>query len=388
MADGNRLEDIAPLPRVTATAWIVYDAGSDEPLAATRPTDAIPIASLVKLMTALVVVERVQPDELVTIPAAVNDLPADAARMDARAGEKWPAGELLRAMLVTSANDAAIALASHVADGDITEFVALMNERAEQLGLSSTTFGSPTGLDPPGSVSVSSPVDLVALTETVLLDPEVRAAVRQERIELRRPGGGEPVVLTNRNPLLATYAGVDGVKTGFTDAAGYMLVAHHRDEETGGELIVVTADSSSERTRARDAAALLDWARQFRTSLVLVPGGTAIGTLPVRHAGRRISVFACDDLVVSARAGQEIVREVVVPRLVTPPVAEGDEVGELRALVAGTEAAAVPICSADRVREENWLGLVRLYADEYPSAWRAGIRQVREAWRTLDERLA
>src|SRR5690606_450402 len=158
-----------------------------------------------------------------------NELSADASRMDARAGEQWPAQDLFDAMLAHSANDAALALAAHVTDGDQAAFVQLMNERAKQLGLSDTEFASATGLDSPGATSRSTPVDLVVLAEQVLQQPKAAAAVAIKDLRLTRPSGGEQIVLPNRNPLLGSYPGVDGIKTGFTDDAGYMLVLHHKD---------------------------------------------------------------------------------------------------------------------------------------------------------------
>ncbi|MCZ4496727.1 MAG: D-alanyl-D-alanine carboxypeptidase DacC 1, partial [Thermoleophilia bacterium] len=143
--DGGGITDLVPAPKVTASSWLVFDDTSNEPIAAKDPGTPRPIASLAKLMTALVVVDRIQLDEVVTIPPSVNQLPADASVMGARAGEKWLASELLKAMLGHSANDAAIALATHVGDGKVATFVDYMNARAADLDLADSSFASPTG---------------------------------------------------------------------------------------------------------------------------------------------------------------------------------------------------------------------------------------------------
>ncbi len=389
-----------PPPKVTASGWLVYDAASDEPVAGVAATTPRPIASLAKLMTALVVVDHVQPDELVTIPAAVNDLGADASRMDARAGEKWKAGDLLRAMLVHSANDAALALAHHVGDGSEARFVELMNERAEDLGLDGSTFASSTGLDAPGKSSTSTPIDLVALAREALRDDDIRAAVAEDEVVLTRPSGQELPPLPNRNPLLGTYDGVDGVKTGFTDAAGYMLVAHHLDAKTDGDLLVATFASSSEKTRVSDARALLDWARPLRQELRVVEGGTSLGSIPVQRSDERVEIFACDDLVMSARVGQRLVQEVVVPRSVAAPISEGDELGELRLRVRSPDGdgaevsddapnpAQVPVCAAESVRARTRTDRILDYAFDYRLAWRRGVDEVKDAWSSLTEQVS
>ena len=384
--DGVNVQEIAPPPVVTADAWIVYDDTANEPIAAHEPTTPRPIASLAKLMTALVVVERTQLDDMVTIPREVTPLPADASGMGVKPGQKWPAGDLLRAMLVYSANDAALALATHAGDGDVDAFVKLMNERAQELDLSDTEFASPTGFDTPGAANTSTPIDLAELTRTALKDPDIRAAVREDEIELQPPGGGATITLANRNPLIGSYAGADGVKTGFTAAAGYMLVAHHTDSETDGELIVVTAASSSAKTRARDAAALLDWARPLRTDALLIEGGTPLGTIPVVDSDRTVEVFACDDLVASVRAGQRLREQAIVPRAIAAPVKEGDEIGELRAIVSGETVGAVPACSADDVPVESRFEELRRHAADYQGAWHAGVNEVQDVWASVQER--
>jgi D-alanyl-D-alanine carboxypeptidase (penicillin-binding protein 5/6) len=393
LGDGDEsATDVSPPPTVTARSWLVYDMGASEPVAAQDAGTPRPIASLAKLMTALLVVERSQLDDEVTIPASVNDLTADASRMDARPGEKWQARDLLRAMLVHSANDAALALADHVSDGDQAAFVKLMNERAAELGMTDTEFASPTGFDPPGTANTSTPIDYVALVEAALADDDIRSAMAEKTITLERPGGGAPIKLPNRNPLLGSYPGVDAGKTGFTDAAGYMLAVHDVDPDNGGELLVLTFASTTEKTRVSDARALLDWARSLRVDVRLVEGGTPYGSIPVQRSDDRVEVFACDDLVVNARVGQQVVREVVLPRSIAAPVAKGDEVGELRARVGtpvvegeGDLPESVPLCSGSSIREMSTTDRLIEYAGDYRAAWERGADEVQDAWTSLSE---
>jgi D-alanyl-D-alanine carboxypeptidase (penicillin-binding protein 5/6) len=387
---GESVTDISPPPPVTAKGWLVYDAGGEEPIAAHDATTPRPIASLAKLMTALVVTEHAQLDDTVTVPQSVNELSADAARMDIRPGEKWKVEDLLRGMLVYSANDAAVALASHVSDGDESAFVQLMNDKAEELGMTDTEFASPTGFDPPGKANTSTPIDYVLLAEAALADETIASAVAQDELTLQRPGGGTPIKLANRNPLLGSYPGVDGVKTGFTDDAGYMLVVHQLDEQTGGELLVLTFASSSEQTRVSDSKALLDWARTLRVQTRIVEGGTPYGSIPVQRSDERVEVFACDDLEVTARVGQEVTQEVVLPRSIAAPVHLGDEVGEVRARI-GTpvqdDAARLPetvsLCSGTEIKRRTRAQRLMDYAGDYRTAWKRGVDEVEDAWSSL-----
>jgi D-alanyl-D-alanine carboxypeptidase (penicillin-binding protein 5/6) len=398
-SSGYAITETSPPPKVTARGWLVHDAAADEPIAAIEASTPRPIASLVKLLTALVVLDRVEPDQLITIPAAVNDLNADAARMDARPGEKWPASDLLDAMLVHSANDAALALAYHVGKGSEAAFVELMNERAEDLSLSGTTFASATGLDTPGTSSTSTPIDLVALATEALAEPSIADAVASESVTLTRPNGTKLAPLPNRNPLLGSYGGVDGVKTGFTDAAGYMLITHHLDAQTDGELLVVTMASKDEKSRSSDARALLDWARPLRQQLRIVEGGTPLGSIPVQRSDERVEVFACDDLVASVRVGQQVEQRVVLPRSVAAPIEPGDELGELRVRVGAGAVdnaeqdaaddstplipATVPLCANSKVAARGRLDRAIDYGRDWRDAWQLGVDEVQDAWASV-----
>ncbi len=391
--DGLDLTAAYPPPKVTAKGWLVYDAGTGEPIAGKQAGTPRPIASLTKLMTALVVVDRLDLDSTVTIPASVNDLPADASRMDVRAGEKWKASDLLDATLVYSANDAALSLASAVEPDGEAAFVDLMNEQADELGLSDSHFASATGLDDGGASSTSTPIDLVSLTVAALAQQPIKDAVATKTLKLKRPNGEPLDTLTNRNPLLGVYDGVDGMKTGFTDAAGYMLSIHQVDDDTDGQLIVVTFASTSEATRVSDSKALLDWARPLRQNLVVVEGGEPLGTIPIQRSDDHLAVFACDDATVSVRVGERLVQELVVPKSVAGPIKAGDEIGSLRIHAAGDDAPSTvaddrtdvttPICAADAVPQRTrWDELADRAADAR-SAWRMGTDEVRDLWNDL-----
>ena len=389
--------DMVPAPAVTARGWLVYDSAADEPVAGLESGTARPIASITKLMTALVVTDRAQLSDEVVIPPSVNELPADAARMDARAGERWTVEDLLDAMLVQSANDAALALATSVGNGDVDAFVKLMNERADELGLESTHFVSPTGLDGAGDASTSTPLDVVTLLDAALAQPDIADAVDTKDLELTRPSGGAKLRFHNRNPLLGTYSGVDAGKTGFTDAAGYMLVVHDVDEATGGDLIVTTFGSTSERTRVSDMRALLNWARSLRTEVRVLEGGTPLGSIPIADRDGSIDVFACDDVLATVRVGQAIHAEIVVPGQVEAPIREGDEVGEIHIRTgqdpddgsdpdtAGSAhpPTVAPVCSSDAVRTRSRLDRVRDTAGDWRHALRLGVEQVDDSWHAV-----
>ncbi len=200
---------------------LVFDVDSGRVLWRRNERSPLPIASLTKIMTALLVAERTDPSDRVRITKtalffegqAVGNLPV---------GKKVPIEALLHGALLTSGNDAALALAEHTS-GSVARFVALMNRRAGELGLTCTRFVSPHGLEP-GNRSCAA--DLAALSRLLLAKPRLARVVRKSQGIQRFPIAGGKLYTTNTNPLLLSgYSGTIGLKTGYTREAGRCFIA-------------------------------------------------------------------------------------------------------------------------------------------------------------------
>lgn len=200
-------------PTLTAKAFLLYDVDSAQILYEQNRSLALAPASLTKLMTALLVLEKGDLQAQVTIQG--SDLVGNSS-MGLQAGEKLTVEQLLWGLLIPSGNDAATALARQLS-GSVDEFVAQMNSRAKELGLQQTHFANPHGLDAPEHLS--SATDLLTITRQVLVYPLFQEIVATNAITV----AGH--LLQNTNELLATYPGANGVKTGTSDAAGQCLVA-------------------------------------------------------------------------------------------------------------------------------------------------------------------
>lgn len=231
-------------PSVTAAAALVVDVDADKVLYERNPTLPLPPASTVKIMTALVVMQQVSVDDMVTV--SYNAAATPGSRVGLVAPERLTVRDLLFGLLLPSGNDAAVALAEHVA-GTEDAFVALMNQQAAVMGLAATNFANVHGLDAPGMTT--SAADLVTLTRAALAYPLFVqiVATPSARIAGR--------VVSNTNELLGSYAGADGIKTGTTDAAGECLVASVT--RSGHRMLAVVLGSAD---RYRDVRALLDFA--------------------------------------------------------------------------------------------------------------------------------
>ena len=193
-------------------------------------------ASLTKIMSALVILERGQLDDLVTI--SPNAARAHKTHLRMKAGQVFRLDDLLKAMLIMSANDACLAAVEHVG-GDETQFVALMNDKAEAIGLADTHFSNGCGFD--GEDHYSTAEDLAALSVIALDQPIFRQLVREERAIITPISGHRAYVLYNTNRLLGRIPGVEGVKTGFTSKAGRCLIA--KVSQNGNDLLLVILNS-------------------------------------------------------------------------------------------------------------------------------------------------
>jgi D-alanyl-D-alanine carboxypeptidase (penicillin-binding protein 5/6) len=199
-----------------AAAYVVKRDGAL--LWAGQPDARLPPASLAKMMTALLALERGKLDEPVTVGRGV--LQATGTRIGLKPGEKLRAGDLLAASVVRSANDACRALAEHL---DAKDFVQKMNDRAAALGLANTHFVDPCGHDRAGQYA--SAADLARLAEEVMRHGEYLRLARLERISFKTLDGERSFALRNTNALLGRYPGAIGLKTGYTEGAGNCLVA-------------------------------------------------------------------------------------------------------------------------------------------------------------------
>lgn len=249
-------------PEVTADAYLLADVETGQVLAARAGEERRPAASTVKILTAVSVLQRVDPADRITAGPEVDGFAADAAGVGLDAGDTWSVEDLLEGLVARSGNDAAAAL-SVALGGSVDGFVGLMREDAAALGLSGMTLVTPDGLADANRLSAA---DLLLLTRVALGDPTFAAIAARPVVEL--PGIGP---IASRNELLSNYPGADGVKTGYTAASGRCLVASaHRD---GRHLVAVVLGSDGPTDHFADARALLDHGfATFRAVDVAAPG--------------------------------------------------------------------------------------------------------------------
>jgi serine-type D-Ala-D-Ala carboxypeptidase (penicillin-binding protein 5/6) len=342
---------LAAPPQVTGRAYVVENGVTGEVLLARDARQRVPIASITKLMTVLLTLERTRPGNVVVVSPFAAQVGESSVNL--RPGERLTVRDLLEAALIQSANDAADALAFYVGGGSETRFVALMNARARQLGLKDTHFVRPDGLDAPGHVS--SAHDVTLLARIVMHRPLVRQIVRQRAATI---AGGR--TLHTWNDLLSTYPGVFGVKTGHTSAAGWSEVAAARRR---GVTIYATLLGSPDRsTRNADLAELLDWGfSRYRPAAVVVRGRT-YAEAELGYGRKPVPLMAARSLTPAVRVGLPLVVRVVAADAAALPVSRGQSLGQVRVYQRGRLLGSVPLVASRSVDRPGLTGRVGWYA--------------------------
>lgn len=313
-------------PGVSASCAILVDAESGRVLMEKNADEERAIASITKLMTALVAVESTSDlDRTVTIQKEWTL--AEGSSMYLREGEELTLRELLYGLLLVSGNDAALAIAGFCA-GDTDTFVEWMNLRAQELGMEHTHFVNPNGLPAEGHYSTAA--DMAKLAIVVMEQPDLAEIVGTKSVTM----AGR--TMTNHNKLLWRYEGCVGMKTGYTDAAGRTLVSCA--ERDGQRLIAVTLNAPNDWA---DHAAMFDYGFSQWPSILLASAGRDFRTLPVTGSlVRFVPVQVERDVRYPLAEDERVAVKIDLPDQVEAPVQEGDIAGSLTYYVDGREVGS------------------------------------------------
>jgi serine-type D-Ala-D-Ala carboxypeptidase (penicillin-binding protein 5/6) len=334
-------------PSLAAPSAAVFESSTSRPVFGRAAGQRRLIASTTKMMTALLTATTTRLDRVCTAPPyAAGPL---ETQIGLRAGERMRVRDLLSAVLLPSANDAAATLAVCVA-GSRAAFVARMNEHARRLGLAHTRFSTPIGLDDPGNYSTAA--DLARLAIAARRDPFLRETMDLRRAVLR--SGDRVRTVVNRNALVQRVPWVDGVKTGHTGAAGYILVAS--GTQHGTTFVAAVLGDPSEHARDADALALLRWA--FASFRVATPvRRDAVYARPaVKHRpDEHVAVVAVRDVRELLRRDARVRLVIDVPSELEGPLPPRAVVGSATVRANGRAIARVPLVTRERVPEVGLL---------------------------------
>ncbi|MDD2762215.1 MAG: D-alanyl-D-alanine carboxypeptidase [Methylomonas sp.] len=342
-------------PSVAGTSYYLLDFHSGRVLAEKDPDKRVAPASLTKIMSAYVVFRELKAghltlDEKVTI--SQNAWETGGSKMFIEVNKQVPVEDLLQGMIIQSGNDASVALAEHVAGSEQT-FATMMNEQASRLGMVNSNFENATGLPMPNHYS--SAHDLALLAQAVIKEfPEYYRWDSQKEFTYNN------ITQKNRNLLLWRDESVDGLKTGYTEDAGYCMVASAKREDM--RLISVVMGTSSPNARANETQSLLNYGFRFFETHKLYDAGQVLSEVRVRKGETsNLSVGPAEDVYVTAprKHFNELKAETQVDKAVLAPIKKGDTVGSLSVTLAGEVILTRPLVAMGDIAEGGFFR--RLY---------------------------
>jgi serine-type D-Ala-D-Ala carboxypeptidase (penicillin-binding protein 5/6) len=348
----------APNPlAIEARSWALIDASSGELLTSHAAKRRLPIASTTKLMTAWVVLHEGRLDEIVRARRYVPEY--GESLMGLRTGQRISIRDLLYGLILRSGNDAAHTLALDVS-GSIPSFVREMNRYAAAMGLADTHYANPVGLDQKGNYS--SARDLATLTRHLLAIPAFAKIAASREAELRSVH--PPRRIKTINALLEMAPWVNGVKTGHTFGALYVLVGSGRRK--GVELISVAIGAPTDEDRFADDLRLLEYGFSLYRRRTPVHAGQRLAQPAIRYSGGSLPLRAARGLAVGVHRGQRVEVEVRAPREVAGPIERGARLGSATVLLDGRPAGTVALRAGRAVPQAGVFDRAREYVEDHP----------------------
>lgn len=356
-------------PEVVAPSAILLDVASGQILFEKNGHERRAPASVTKLMTLDLVAEALEEGRVHMtdkVPTSSYAESFGGTQLFLEVGEEMALEDLLYGLAVFSGNDAAIALAEHVA-GDVGRFVEMMNERSRQLGMKDTHWANPHGL--PGYENhYTSAHDLGLLSRHLVTRHPSLLKYTSTWEHWIRKGQKNEVWLTNHNRGLHEYPGMDGLKTGWTNAAGYCLSA--TAQRDGRRLIAVVMGATTSKERNQDIYRLLDYGYAAFETVTVARKGTAVGKVAVYEgAERQVDVVPGEDVAITLPRGQKakLTHDMQMAAGVIAPVAAGQTLGEIRVRQGSQEVRRVPLVAAGAVAKA---GILQLMGRYWGGIWR------------------
>jgi D-alanyl-D-alanine carboxypeptidase (penicillin-binding protein 5/6) len=360
-------------PEIAARSYLLFDVTANQMLAEKDIDSPVEPASLTKLMSAYLVFDALRNKKIdlkQTMPVSVRAWKMEGSRMFIDPKMLVPVEDLLKGLIVQSGNDATVALAEGVG-GSVEHFVQMMNDQAKALGMKSTSYKNPEGLTQAGHTTTAR--DLSILATRLMRDfPEY---VGYYAIKKYRYAGTPVTNDNNRNLLLYRDPSVDGLKTGFADAAGYCMIATARRSfpnlvQTGAtagspealgtrRLLSIVLGAASENARANESQKLLNWGYTAFEGVKLFDANQPIATLPVwkgKDASLKLGRVQSVVVAVPAGAAAKITTKIARPDPLVAPFAKGQTVGTLKVSLGDQVLTEFPLVALDEVQQAGVFG--------------------------------
>ncbi len=327
-------------PQVSAESVILIDGRTGRVLFSKKPNAKKPIASVTKVMTAILVIERASPEEVVTADISAERTAESEIYLEKN--EKMTVEDLLYALLLQSANDAAVALAKHISP-TVPDFAELMNKKAKKLKMNDSIFYNPHGL---GDTNISTASDLAKLGRYALRNPIFSQIVKTKEITIN---GKRNRKVYNRNKLLWRYPYAIGIKTGYTKGAGSCLLSAAKKRDMS--LIAVTLKAKEHEKTFAEAQEIFDWAYKYFKYHSIAQKGKVVSKVNVPFRFNKMSLGVGKDFGVISSKGSNLKTKINLSKSIELPIKKGDTLGQLR-VYKGKELLAEEPLKAQSSAEE------------------------------------
>jgi D-alanyl-D-alanine carboxypeptidase (penicillin-binding protein 5/6) len=365
MAVVNEIMKNTDIFNLKARSAILIDAKTGMVLYEKNADDRLPIASITKIMTSVIVMDHIKEgklnyDDMVTVSEYAYSMGGSQVYLEP--GEKFTVRELIEAVEIHSANDAAVALAEKIA-GSEDAFVLMMNNRAKELGLKDTVFKDCTGLTDEGHYSTAREIAKFS-AELINKHPEILEITTTQYKEFRP--GPNYIAMWNRNRLIWFYNGANGLKTGFTTAAGYCLVGSAKREDL--QLISVVLGEPNNNTRFAETAKLLDYGFYNFESVDIIKKDDYVKTVEVKKGVKdSVDLIYADDFsyLIDKSKKDKLKIDIVTQDTLTAPVEKGTIIGYARITLDKEVIGNVNILTADTVEKASFFRLFIMMIKEW-----------------------
>lgn len=345
----------SPGPRLYASAACVMDAGSGRILYGKNEAAPLPMASTTKIMTCILALENGNMEDPVTFSAKAASMPK--VRLGAGKGRTFLLGDLLYSLMLESHNDTAVAIAEHIGDS-VEGFAAMMNAKAAELGMSQTNFVTPNGLDAEGHAS--TPADMCRLASYACTNQTFLELIRTPARTIRETSGKGSFSLTNHDAFLTSYKGAIGIKTGFTNKAGYCFVgAAQRNGLTLVSCVLGSGWPPNKSYKWADTKALMNLGFE-NFSMKNVPVKDLSVYSIIVESGKADAVGILQPEIPSFLLSDADAIDIryYLPPKIQAPVRQGTAVGEIQILVNGSPLGSYPVYPSEDVERETFADIV------------------------------
>lgn len=330
-------------PQVVGQSAVLIDARSGKILFEKNGAVRMAPASTTKVVTGIIAIELSEPTDIVT--AGKNSTIVEPSAIGLKEGETIPMENLLYSLLLKSANDAAIAIAEHIA-GSVPQFTALMNQKAREWGATGSNFVNPNGL--PDDNHYSTARDLAVIAGHAMKNPEFRKIVATKVKVIPRADDSAVKWLENHNRLLWRYDGANGIKTGYTRQAKQCLIASAAKGDQEFIAVILASEGNNIWT---DAKTLLDYGFANFATYKQTDANRPVTTIKVADGTKNVTLLTKEDFYYTLPKGQtaDVTHKIELNKNIMAPVKKGQVLGKLKYYISGSEIGAVSLIAQEDV---------------------------------------